>query len=177
MDDFYESTNTVEEALQLITDLRKVVATCSFKIVDQYEHRDFKCNTSAKPHHNSQRIEWHKNNETCSGNWMEHFLAFTSFSAEESSGSEKEEANAAQPFAYFIFHDRPYLIGPAAHVTIRLRILQQNIWGKGLKRPKRTPELFDILQEDENFQPLLVPRHHFSEPTSQITLHIFSDAS
>ena len=32
MDDFYESTNTVEEALQLSTVLRKVLATGSFHL-------------------------------------------------------------------------------------------------------------------------------------------------
>ena len=73
-------------------------------------------------------------------------------------------------------------IGFAAPVTIRLRILQQHIWRKGIKwddpiAKDDLPELIDLIREDDNLQPLHVPRNSFAEPTSDITLHIFSDAS
>ena len=67
-------------------------------------------------------------------------------------------------------------------MTIRLRILQQVIWRKGLKLDDQIakedlPELNGLLQEADKLQTLHVPRNYFAEPTSEISLHIFSEAS
>ena len=70
----------------------------------------------------------------------------------------------------------------AASVTIRLRILKQHKWRKKLNWDNQItkedlPELFGLPKEVENLQPLHVHRKHFAESTSEVTLHISSDAS
>ena len=69
----------------------------------------------------------------------------------------------------------------AAPVTIRLRLLKQHIWRIKLKWDNQItkgdlPEVFGLPQEVDNLQSLHVPRKHFADSTSEVTLHIFSAA-
>ena len=101
------------------------------------------------------------------------------------SSEENQDLKNKKPTQRNLLHTSSSIfdhIGFAAPVTIRLRFLQQQIWRKGLKwdnqiTKEHLPKLFDLLQEADNLQQLHVPRHYFAEPTSEFTLHIFSDAS
>ena len=74
-------------------------------------------------------------------------------------------------------------LGIAAPITIRLRIIQQLLWRKGVKwddilTSDILPELFDLISEIPSFsKTIAIPRHAFLGQASEITLHIFCDAS
>ena len=72
-------------------------------------------------------------------------------------------------------------IGVAAPITIRLRIIQQEIWRKGMKWDDQItrdliPELFGLLDERNDLQTVEIPRHKFGYSYDNIALQVFSDA-
>ena len=85
-----------------------------------------------------------------------------------------------------LFHISSSIFDPfgiAAPITIRLRIVQQLLWRKGVKwvdilSSDILPERFDLFFELPSFSnTIAIPRHAFVSQPSAITLHIFCDAS
>ena len=74
-------------------------------------------------------------------------------------------------------------LGIAAPITIRLRIIQQLLWRKGVKwddilTSDILPELLDLISEIPSFsKTIVILRHAFLGQAIEITLHIFFDAS
>ena len=69
-------------------------------------------------------------------------------------------------------------IGIAAPITIRLRIIQQAIWRKGMKwddqiTREMIPEQFELLGERNDLQLVEIPRHYFGYSYDNIDLHVF----
>ena len=182
MDEFYESTNTVERALQLSTDLRKVLATGSFNLTKWITTSPEILSAIPQQHRAKSHNEWNDPRTTKRILEIEWNISSDSPVSEPKKFQDLERK---KPTQRNLLHTSSSLFDPigfAAPVTIRLRILQQNIWRKGLKWDDQITkadltELFDLLQETDNLQPLHVPRNYFAELTSEFILQIFSDAS
>ena len=182
MDNFFESTDSIEEALRLYQDLRAVLKLGGFNltkwtstskdILDEIaeNHRDIAEEEMNQPKTLKRilGIRWKIQTDA---------LYFATDKIENLATQTPTQRQLLKTTAS-IFDP----LGIASPITIRLRILQQQIWRKGLKwddiiTQDILPDFFSLLKERHDLQPIEIPRHYFEHRYDQVDLHVFSDAS
>ena len=180
MNDFYLSTDTIFEAIQHMEDLRCVLLKGGFNLTKRVstnesfltavpvEHRAL---SPADIPHAKQRIlgiPWTLQNDTVSAN--------------VSKLSELKELPPTQRTLIHIISSHFDPLGITAPIVIRLRIIQQSLWRKNYKWDDQIdnddfPEDNAVVQELESLRSPILSRHLFEHDYTQLSLHIFCDAS
>ena len=150
MDDFFKATEDIDTAVKIIEDLRYVLQQGSFNLTEWIttDHRILQTIAEEdrsitideindpKIFKRILGIRWRVSNDT---------LSFTTDKQHELFQKKPTQRNLLRA-ASSIFDP----IGIAAPITIRLRIIQQAIWRKGMKwddqmTREMIPELFELL--------------------------------
>ena len=180
MDDFYESTDTISEANQHMGDLCCVLLKGGsnlakwvsnnepFLTAVPAEHRAL--SPANIPHAKKRILEIH---------WT---LQNDTMPANVSNFSELKELPQTQRTLLRIISSQVDLLGNAAPIVIRLRIIQQSLWRKCYKwydqiASDDLPEQNAFVQELETLRSPILFRHLFKYDDIQLSLLIICDAS
>ena len=182
MDDVFVSTDTIQEAISIIRDLRLVLSRRGFNLT-KWNSTSPEVLTNLPPDHRALspdkirhapkpqkvlEVDWKLSTDELE------FSPTKLISQFQDKPTQRSLLRASSS----VFDP----LGIAAPVTISFRIIQQTIWRKGLKwdddiTPAILPEFSDTIAELQELSAVAIPRRMFPDKYRDITLHVFTDAS
>ena len=182
MDDLFVSTDTVQQAVQIIHDSRTVLSRWGFNLT-KWITNCLEILSAVPSEHRALQPE-----ELDHAPKMQKVLGVEwNLSTDELQFSPDKLKNqlSQKPTQRTLLRATSSVFDPlgiAAPVTIRFRIIQQTIWRKGLKwddpiTPSVLPEFFVTVAELPELSSVTIPRQYFRDKPYAISLHVFTDAS
>ena len=182
MDDLFVSTDTIQEAIGIVRDLRLVLSRGGFNLTKWISNSP-EILKNVPPDHRALSPDEirhpSKDQKVLGVDWK------LSTDELEFSPTKLVSHFQTKPTQRSLLRATSSVFDPlgiVAPVIIRFRIIQQNIWRTGLKwddeiSPAVLPEFFDTIAELQELSAVAIPRRFFPDKYHDITLHVFTYAS